>query len=131
MRRRWDLKDASGATALEFSLVAPIFITLLVGLFQLAWTLHCAATVRWSLETSSRGLMLDPNESAATLKANMVDLLAGRATANNLTVTITPDTSNPQGKMLVASSVYTATLAIPLLPSQSLTFHASTSVPAL
>jgi len=61
----------------------------------------------------------------------MVTLLAGRASSSNLTVTIATDTSNPAGKMLVASSVYQPTLIIPLLPNKTLTFNASTSVPAL
>lgn len=131
MRRRLDPRDSSGATALEFALVSPVFILLLVGLFQLAWALHCAATVKWSLETSARNLLLNPSETAATLKSDMLNLLAGRATANNLTVTITTDTSNPAGKMLVASSVYQTTLVIPFVPQTPLTFNASTSVPAI
>jgi len=131
MRRKLDLRDASGATALEFALVSPVFITALVGLFQVAWALHSAATVKWSLETAARNLMLNPSESASTLKSDMVTLLAGRASSSNLTVTIATDSSNPAGKMLVASSVYKMPLVIPLLSDQNLTFNASTSVPAL
>ena len=131
MRRKLNLRDASGATALEFALVSPVFITALLGLFQVAWVLHSAATVKWSLETAARNLMLNPSESASSLKADMVTLLAGRASSSNLTVTIATDTSNPAGKMLVASSVYQPTLIIPLLPNKTLTFNASTSVPAL
>jgi Flp pilus assembly protein TadG len=131
MRRKLNLKDASGATALEFALVSPIFITLMVGLFQVAWAMHSAATVRWSLETASRNLLMNPSETATTLKADMVNLLAGRASSSNLTVSIATDTSNPAAKMLVASSVYTTSLVIPLLPSTNLTFNASTSVPAI
>jgi Flp pilus assembly protein TadG len=131
MRRKLDLSDESGATALEFALVSPVLITLLVGLFQVAWAMHCAATVRWSLETASRKLLMNPAETATTLKSDMVGLLGGSANSNNLTVSITPDTSNPAGKMLVAASVYTTNLVIPLLPSTALTFNASTSVPAI
>ena len=131
MRSKLNLRDSSGATALEFALVSPVFIMTLVGVFQVAWALHSAATVKWSLETASRNLMLNPSETAATLKSDMVTLLAGRASSSNLTVTIATDTSNPAGKMLVASSVYTTPLIIPLLPDNSLTFNASTTVPAL
>src|SRR5258706_12782288 len=105
MRRKLNWRDTSGATALEFALVSPVFIPLLVGLFQVAWALHSAATVKWSLETASRSLLLNPSETATTLKSDMVGLLAGRASSSNLTVTITQDTTNPAGKMLVAASV--------------------------
>src|ERR1043165_6830493 len=97
VRRRLNLKDDSGATALEFALISPPLFLLIVGGFQLAWVMHCAATVRWSLETCARNLMLDPTESADTLKSAMVSALHGRATASDLTVTITSDTSNPNG----------------------------------
>ncbi|MFL5297469.1 MAG: TadE/TadG family type IV pilus assembly protein [Phenylobacterium sp.] len=131
MRGRINLRDSSGALAVEFALIAPVFILALIGGFQLAWSLHCAATVRWALETSARNLMLDPTESATTLKANMVSLLNGRATASNLAVTITTDTSSPAGKLLVASSTYSTTLVVPFLSDTPLVFNASTSVPAL
>jgi Flp pilus assembly protein TadG len=129
MRRRFDPRDASGATALEFALISPVLFMLLIGGFQLAWALHCAASVRWSLETSARNLMLNPTEDAATLKAAMLADLAGRATATDLTVTITPDTTNPAGTLLVASSVFRTNLQVPFLASAPLTFHSSTKVP--
>jgi Flp pilus assembly protein TadG len=128
MGRKIDLRDSRGAIAVEFALLAPVFIMVLLGGFQLAWTLHCAATVKWSLETSARGLMLDKTESASTLKANMLALLNGRASASGLTVTITP-VASAAGNLLVASSTYNTTLVIPFVPDVPLTFNASTSVP--
>ena len=129
MRRRNLLRCTSGATALQFALVMPPFMLLLVGSFQFALAVHNAATVRWSLETAARQLMITPAESADTLKTNMLNLMAGRATASSLTVTITPDNSNPGSHMLVASSVYTTSFAVPFFPNQALTFNASTKVP--
>jgi Flp pilus assembly protein TadG len=126
-RRRLDIKNASGATALEFALISPVLIMLTVGGFQLAWALHCAATVRWSLETSARNLMLNPTESADALKSAMLSVIAGRAAADDLTVTIGPDPSN--AALLVAKSVYRTTLSVPFIASKPLTFTATTKVP--
>jgi hypothetical protein len=92
--------------------------------------MHCAASVKWSLETSARNLMFNPAESAATLRSSMVSLMAGRARADDLTVAITSDTSNPAGRLLVASSIYRTRLVIPFLPDIPMTFNASTSVPS-
>jgi len=131
MRRKLNLKDSSGALAVEFALLAPPFLMLLLGGFQMAWNMHCAATVKWSLETSARDLMLNPSEDAGALKARMIALLAGRASASNLAVTITPDNSDPSGKLLVAASSYTTSVVIPFVPAIPLTFTASTSVPTL
>jgi Flp pilus assembly protein TadG len=129
MRRLRRLTDTSGATALEFALIAPPLIMLLVGGFQLAWALHCAASVRWSLETNARNLMITPSESASTLKSAMLSSLSGKATATNLTVTIGQDTSNPASTLLVATSVYQTTLSIPFVSATPLSFTSITKVP--
>lgn len=130
MRRRLSLKDASGTTALEFALISPALILLIIGFVQLAWTLHCAASVRWSLETSARNLMLNPTENAAALKTDMLSRLSGRADANHLTVTIASDASNPSAPLLVATSVFHTTLQVPFLDAHPLTFTAVTKVPS-
>jgi len=129
MRRLRRLRDDSGATALEFALISPVLIMMLVGGFQVAWALHCAACVRWSLETHARDLMLNPSETADTLKSAMLTALAGRAQAGDLTVTIAQDTSNPATKLLVATSTFRTTLSAPFLATLPLTFTAVTKVP--
>lgn len=121
--------DSSGATALEFALLSPVLVMMIVGGFQLAWAMHCAASVRWSLETNARGLMLDPSETADTLKTAMLAALAGKATTNDLSVTIAQDTSNAASKLLVATSTYRTTLSVPFVASTPLTFTSVTKVP--
>jgi len=130
MRRLIALRDTSGATALEFALISPLLVMMIVGGFQLAWAMHCAASVRWSLETSARNLMMNPAESAATLKSAMLAELAGKATPSSLSVTISQDTSNAASKLLVATSTYRTTLTVPFVASQPLTFTSVTRVPA-
>jgi Flp pilus assembly protein TadG len=130
-KRPLNLSDASGATALEFALISPALIMLLVGGFQLAWALHSAATVRWSLETNARNLLLNPTETAAQLKSAMVASLAGRATADDLTVTISRDTTNAAGALLVASSTFRTNLSIPFVATTPLTFTSTTKVPQI
>ena len=130
LRRRHLLKDASGATAVEFALISPVLFMLIVGGFQTAWMLHCAATVRWALETNARTLMLNPAESATTLKSAIVSSLNGKASASDLNVTITQDTSHPNGTMLVATSTYSTSLAIPFMDPHAITFTSTTKVPS-
>ena len=127
-RRRLNLKDASGATAFEFALICPALFMMIAGGVQFAWMLHCAATVRWSLETNARNLLFNPAESASTLKTAMVNQLKGKASAQNLTVTITQAAVNGQN-MLVATSVYQTTLAVPFLNASPMTFTSVTRVP--
>jgi len=122
-------RDASGATALEFALVAPVLFALLIAIVQLGWALHCAASVRWSLETNARTLLLNPATTADQLKAAMVAQLSGLADSSNLTVGLTTDTSVPAATVKHASSIYQANISIPMFPAQSLVFTSQTNVP--
>jgi len=128
---RWlrRLSDTSGATALEFALISPVLVMMIVGGFQLAWALHCAASVRWSLETNSRSLMLNPSEAPDTLKAAMLTAMGSKVSGSDLTVAITQDTSNAASKLLVATSTYRTTLNIPFVTATPLTFTSVTKVP--
>jgi Flp pilus assembly protein TadG len=123
--------DDSGATALEFALIVPVAVTCLVGMAELGWGLHLAATVRWTLEQEARTLLLNPNVTAAQLKTAMVHDMAGVANPQSLTVTLATDSSDPNSKVINATSAFTYALWIPFVPTQTLNFTATTSVPTL
>ena len=111
--RRW--RDSSGATALEFALIIPVFVSLLLGTFQTAWVMHSAATVRWSLDSCARTLLLNPATTQTQLRALMTTKLAGLVNPSDVTVTLVTDSSTPGAPVLRASSDYRPTLAIPLV----------------
>lgn len=120
--------DDAGGTAMEFALVSPMMIVLLIGAIQLGWVLHCASSVRWALEASSRSLVIDPDKTATDIRTAMVQRLSGIADSSDLTVTITPSEAD---KTLVVASIYKAKLGIPLVPIDTLTFNSSVTVPEL
>lgn len=120
--------DVSGSAAVEFALVSPLLILLLVGAIQLGWVVHCAASVRWALEASARSLMINPSLTSDQLRTAMVSKLSGVAKAADVEVTITPDEAD---ESLVVESTYNAELGIPLIPVKSLTFHNRVTVPTL
>jgi Flp pilus assembly protein TadG len=122
--------DRSGAAAIEFALVFPVLVTLLIGLLQLGWALHCASSVRWALETSARTLLLNPGATAGDLKTAMVAKLSNVADSSNLSVTLTTQTAAGGAKVLHAASTYAYVLQVPLLPGWTLTFNAATDVPS-
>lgn len=128
-RRLQAWRDDRGATAVEMALVLPVFVTLLLGGFQVAWVMHSAATVRWSLESSSRMLLLDPTTTQDQLRTAVAAKLAGLVNPADVTVTLVPDTSTAGAPVLRASSDYRPTLVIPLVSSWNLDLKASTVVP--
>jgi Flp pilus assembly protein TadG len=128
--RRPFARDERGASALEFAFVLPLLAVLTVGGLQLAWALHCASSVRWSLETSARALVLDPQITADQVRSVMLSRLGGTIDPSAVTVALTPDMSTPGVRVIRATSTYQATLAVAFLPAVPLRFSATTTVPA-
>jgi Flp pilus assembly protein TadG len=128
--RRLGAGDESGATAVEFALVIPVFLTVLIGSFQVAWVMHCAATVRYGLESSARSLLLDPTITQDQLQAAVLAKLSGMVDTRRITIALTRDTSTAGAPVLRASSTYQPSLSIPFVASWPLTLRATTTVPA-
>ncbi|MFC3070070.1 TadE/TadG family type IV pilus assembly protein [Phenylobacterium soli] len=124
------LRDRSGGSAVEFSLLAAIFFVMLFGVFQLGLALHYGASVRWALETSARSLLISPTTTQAQLRSQMLGYLSDVPGANSVKVTLASDISNPSAKVFKATSSYAYPLSVPLLPTYNLTFNASVTVPA-
>lgn len=68
-RRRRFGRNARGAAAVEFALVAPALISCIVGVLMLGITYYEGATVQWSLERRLRAAMIDPNATAEQIEA--------------------------------------------------------------
>lgn len=123
------LRADGGATAVEFALVIPVFLTLLIGTFQVAWIMHCAGTVQFSLESCARSLLLDPTITEAQLKSAVLAKLSGMVDTSKVNITLVADTSIPGAPVLRASSTYKPTLSIPLVADWSMTLRSTTTVP--
>ena len=107
----------------------PVFLTLLIGGFQVAWVMHCAGTVRYGLESSARSLLLDPTITQTQLQAAVNARLSGLVDTRRVTVTLVTDNSTAGAPVLRASSAYQANLSIPFVATWPLTLHATTTVP--
>ena len=120
--------DAGGMAAIEFALISPLLILLLLGAIQLGWALHNAASVRWALEASARSLMINPSLTEDAVRTDMVARLSKVADASDIEVTVTPDEDE---ESVVLESTYTAELTLPILPAETLTFRNRVTVPTL
>jgi Flp pilus assembly protein TadG len=121
-------RDDSGASAVEFALLSPLLVLILVGMIQVGWALHCAASVRWALDASARSLLVDPDQTADELRSAMLARLSGLADTRTLAVTLQ---RNATDRTLVVSTHYEADLTLPLIPTDTLTFRNVVTVPTL
>lgn len=122
------LKDRDGAAALETALVAPIFITLVLAIFQIGWALYCGAEVRHAVERSTRLLIADPGASEADIET----AIAGDLNAVNpadVVLTMTTEPVGENGQIARLTWTYGYTLDAPFISPVVLDFGSSIVVP--
>jgi len=128
-RRRAGLADESGATALEFALVLPIFVSLIVGILQFGWAQHKLSAIRFAMETSSRTLLLNPNTSEATMKTLVKNQLTGIPTDQvNISLAVV---STAAGDVAQLTGSYTTNVGVPLIATYPISWSTvvSTALP--
>jgi Flp pilus assembly protein TadG len=120
--------DRSGATILEFAIVAPVLIAMLVGVFNVGFAMYAGAAVRNAIQRSSRALMMTPTTTAATIKTSAQALLVD-VPVNNLAVTVTTETVTASMQIKRVSWTYDYALWVPFADNSTLSFGSSMVVP--
>ncbi|QDX24984.1 pilus assembly protein [Sphingomonas suaedae] len=83
-------RDESGATIVEFAMVAPVLGFVLLGAFDVAHTLYTRATLQGIVQKTARDSTLESGiESGAQSALDAKVKAQAKALANNATVTIT------------------------------------------
>lgn len=119
--------DVSGASAVEFGMIAPLLIILLFGVFQVGWALHCASSVRYALDESARALSIDSNLTASEVEAAMRARLEELADPE-ISVSISEDSATPGLIITNLHALYVHSLAVPMLPVWELQFQSAAAV---
>jgi len=129
--------DASGASALEFAMVAPALIFMIIGVMQLGLALHKGTSVQWAAERAIRSAMLDRNVTGAEIQslieADLANLSGpsdstGMSSNLNLTVQYTVDSTGPvpMGRVMVD---YHYPVQLPLMDVFAANFSVDTTIP--
>lgn len=124
-RRRPFLACCRGATAVEFAIVAPLFLAMMVGVFELSRAMWIKASMQYAVEETARYALVNTSSSAATLQTYAESKLsdAGIGTSG-MTFTITAD-----GTVADVQVSYSFQTLTSLLPFPSLTLTAKSRVP--
>ncbi len=122
LRRAFRAAASEGGTsAVEFALVAPVMIMLLLGIMQFGWTQHRLSSVRSAMERANRALLIDPQLTQAAAQAIVTSHLD--TTANtDVTVTLTTETI-AAGKVARLTTLYVAEFGVPGLATFSIPFR--------
>lgn len=65
------LNDASGSTAVEFAIIALVFVTLAIGIVDFGRNFHQKSRLAHAADVTARVIMLDPAATDATLRTRM------------------------------------------------------------
>lgn len=112
----------SGSAAVEFALVAPPLLTMIVGVLMLAMAYFEGASVQWAMERTLRSAMVHPDLSATEIEAMLMEDLE-EAGSPDVDFNYEIDESG-EVPLAVASATYDVPLNIPFLPDMALHFAA-------
>ncbi|HZO97096.1 MAG TPA: TadE family protein [Gaiellaceae bacterium] len=105
-----------GQTAVEFALVAPILIVLLLGIIQLGVTFHNYVTITDAARAGARQAIVARFSGGTTTTAeNTVRAAAGDLDQSKLDVAVTPASLTTAGSTVTVTATYPYEIDIPLL----------------
>ena len=120
-------RDRGGAAAVEFAFVFPVFLGLMVSIFQFGWAQHKLSSIRWAMEAASRDLQLTPTLTEAQMRTKVQTKLTGIAD-NNVTITLTSDTVGT-ATVKKLTGVYTTNIGVPYLATVPVNWTTTVTTP--
>jgi Flp pilus assembly protein TadG len=109
-------RDQRGQTAVEFALVAPLLIVLLLGIIQVGVAFHDYVTITDAARAGARKAVVarfTGGNTATTVQA--VRNSASDLDQSKLGVNVTPATLDTAGSTVTVTATYPYTIDIPLL----------------
>lgn len=127
LRKRFT-RDQSGASALEFAMISPVLLFMIIGIIQLGFALNKGATVQWVSERALRTAMLDRDVSAVELQSLIQTELATMGNRFEVDVAYTIDSAGPVaiGRLTVD---YKFPIILPMMDVFYSQFSVDTSIP--
>lgn len=117
----------SGATAVETALVLPVFLIMLLGIFNLGWGLYCGAEVRHAVERATRLLLADPATSQGVIQTAVRNQL-NAADPDSVTVNLS-EVEVSAARMARLTWTYRYEIELPFIGTTPLSFNSSLMVP--
>ena len=128
VRRRRVRLDQKGVTALEFALLAPVFLMLVFAALELSVALNNGNTAKWAVKRAARDVLVDNTLTQSEIQSLVDANLARVGSPAAVTVTYTIDTSGsvPVGTI---TGTYTYDVNVPFLTDFTARFPITVAVP--
>lgn len=119
----------AGAMAVEFAIVAPIFLLMVLGVVEFGRLFYIKSNLQHAVEQTSRYAMVNSGASMASLEAYTLGQLSGMSSTG-----VTPDatTETVAGtEYVIVTATYTFSFIIPLIPVGDVAVNAKSRVPLI
>lgn len=123
------IRDERGSAAVEFSLVVPIFLTLIAGIFAVGWAAHSTHNVRFALAEAARALQLKPSLTQPELQSLVRSKVYDGHEPELITVTLLLSPLSAGVQLAHTTATYPVNITVPLIGSYSFSYSVSMTVP--
>lgn len=117
-----------GATAVEFAIVAPLFLVMVYGVMEVGRAMWIKSTMQFAVEETTRYAMVNTSASTSALVTYAYTKLSGMDSSGiTFTATLTSGTPN----FMTVSGTYDFTALVSLVQLPDFTLNASSRVPLI
>ena len=120
-------RHRGGVAAVEFAMVFPLLIVLMLGVICIAQAFFTVSSVQWAVEKAARELMIDGDATGAEVEARANELLTGMTDA-----TVALDYAEEVAGGFPFTRLETVVhypVRIPLVPETEIRYHIEIYVP--
>ena len=126
-----NINDESGTAAVEFALVMPVFLGMMLGVFWVGWTAYSTHTVHHALEMAARALQLKPTTTQSQLQTIVRNNVVLGDGAQQIVVTLRLDAVSAGTQLAHTTATFPLTFTVPLVGTYSMTYTTSLTVAVL
>jgi Flp pilus assembly protein TadG len=123
------IRDDRGSAAIEFSLVLPVFLVMIIGVFAVGWAAHSTHNLRHALAEGARALQLKPTITQSELQTLVRSKVFEGHGPEDVSVTLTIDPLSAGVQLAHTTASYPVTFTVPLVGSYSFSYSVSMTVP--
>ena len=116
-----------GATAVEFAIIAPVFLVMVLGTVELGRAMWIKASIQYAVEETTRYAMVNTGTSMSDLQTYAGTQLIGVEEAD---VTFVAQTESADGSSFVSiTGSHNFSVLVPIVPLPDVTLSAKSRVP--
>jgi Flp pilus assembly protein TadG len=120
-------RDADGAAAVEFAIVVPVFLAIMLTIWEFGFAQHKLSSIRFAMENASRSLLLNnaltQDQLSTQVKAQLSDIAD-----NNVTITLASSTVSGS-TVKTMTGTYTSSIGIPGMATIPVNWHTVVTTP--